>query len=191
MGGSLKILKCLFLVLLIFVTNSCKEESLDSTLIFIGDSQVHNWDVEKSFPNRFTKNYGINGAGINDFSGIHITEGEVVVEIGTNDIKAGMTQSEIEDYVVLYEGIISSISSNQIFVISVLPTAYVDRNKSIVLFNQKAKEGLKSHKNIKFIHCYDRFVNDSGTLRDDLSRDGLHINDYGYMILSDKIKMVL
>ena len=61
------IIKLLNLVLCYCLFTSCSKNDMDDTpLCFVGDSHIANWDVEYSFPNRITKNYGVDGRSIRD-----------------------------------------------------------------------------------------------------------------------------
>lgn len=163
------------------------DDEADRKLVFMGDSMVANWDVEACFPNRITENMGVDGIGIAQLG--HTTaEGQtVVVLIGTNDLHGGMTEARLSDYCEQYINTVAGLGGSPTLVISVLPTHDKAKNETIVKFNRKVKSLMNSNMKIVYVDCYDIFCND-GALREELSRDGLHLNDYGYMILSDCVK---
>jgi len=187
----MKFIKSILLLFCLVSLFDCTNETPEQSLVFVGDSQVHNWDVESSFPNRVTKNLGVNGASVYDFRYYNTHDAEVVVELGSNDLKAGMTYPEIDDYCKDYVKVVSGFSQSKIVVLSVLPTSDIERNQSIMLFNKSAEEKFKLYSNVVYVDCYGSFVDKEGLLRNDLSRDGLHINDYGYILLSDMVKKSL
>ena len=59
-----------------------------NTIYFVGDSEIANWGVEASFPNRITRNLGHDGMRLRElcFMSIEDENGIVVIEIGINDI---------------------------------------------------------------------------------------------------------
>ena len=58
-------------------------------------------------------------------------------------------------------------------------------------FNAKMKIRLKQYDNIVFVNCYKEFLNNKGLIKEGLTRDGIHLNDYGYMLLTDNLKIFL
>ena len=115
-------------------------------------------------------------------------EGQTIVAlIGTNDLHGGMTEARLSDYCEQYIKKLTELRGFPTLVISVLPTNDKAKNETIVKFNQKVKSLMSNKTEIIYIDCYEAFCKD-GVIREELSRDGLHLNDYGYMILSDKVK---
>ena len=153
----------------------------------MGDSMVANWDVEACFPNRITENMGVDGIGIAQLGSTHMEGQTVVALIGTNDLHGGMTEVQLTEYCEQYIQTVAGLGGMPTLVISVLPTSNKAKNETIVRFNRKVKSLMNSNMKIVYVDCYDIFCND-GALREELSRDGLHLNDYGYMILSDRVK---
>ena len=183
-------MKYFFLFLFPFFLFSCsKDEVEDCNLLFIGDSMIANWDVERYFPSRLSENKGRDGIGIDDLVDITVFRQEsiVVLLIGTNDIRPTMSEKDVAKYTEKYINAIIGIVCNKLYLISVLPTDNSEKNKRIKAFNDLIKEDVSNHKNIIYIDCYEDFVRD-GLLREDLSRDGTHLNDFGYLLLADKVK---
>lgn len=172
----------------VFLLCACNgDDEADRKMYFMGDSMVANWDVEACFPHRLTENMGMDGIGIAQL-GHTPTEGQIaVVLVGTNDLHGGMTEGQLSEYCEQYTKTIAGLGGAPTLVISVLPTSNNAKNETIVQFNQKVKSLLNRNPKITYIDCYETFCKD-GVLREELSRDGLHLNDYGYMILSDCVK---
>lgn len=181
-------MRTLFVILSLFALFACSDD-LDVRLCFVGDSIVANWDVEQSFPNRITENRGIDGIGISELEQMSIVcDGEeLVVLIGTNDIRATMSEKEVAMYVDDYLKTVFDLGGKRVFLLSVLPTSDLDKNRRIEQFNEQVAAKILGNSKYIFVNCYDTFLQD-GVLRDDLSRDGTHLNDYGYVLLSDKLK---
>lgn len=183
-------MRALFVLLSLFSLFACSEnDDMDVRLCFVGDSMVANWDVERSFPNRITENRGRDGIGISELSELSsIGDGkDVVVLIGTNDIGATMSEQEVAIYVDGYLKAVADLGGKRVFLLSVLPTADLDKNRRIECFNEQVAAKVSVSSKFVYINCYETFLQDE-VLREDLSRDGTHLNDYGYVLLSDKLK---
>ena len=50
---------------------------------------------------------------------------------------------------------------------------------------------LKQYMNVTFIDCHNAFLDEDGGIKEDLFRDGLHLNDYGYILLGNHVKPFL
>lgn len=165
----------------------------DDTIYFVGDSQIANWDTEYSFPNRITVNLGKDGAKIDYLSLLDIINIEtiIIIEIGTNDIQIGWTCEQLEQYVERFCNQVNSISGKEKYIIEVLPTSNKEKNQIIKMFNQKIKQIFNMRfPKIVVIEAYDIFE-ENGKIKEFLTRDGLHLNDYGYRILTDKVETKL
>ena len=183
----------LLFFLISFLLFSCDGDTYgDATLYFIGDSQVANWDVEASFPNRITKNLGKNGAKIGYLKSVKIYDNDatVIIELGTNDLGEYYDADASDKYFTEYSKAIESIVGKRILLIEVLPTDDIDKNRNIVMFNALLEKKYKGNDKIKVVKVYDTMSRD-GLIREDLTREGLHLNDYGYRILTDKIQKAL
>lgn len=180
----MKLLLQLILYCCLFTACS-KEEADDAPLYFIGDSHIANWDVESSFPNRITKNYGIDGRGIQDLENFRVEENNaiVIIEIGTNDISS-VTSTE---YYETYEKIINNIGGQRVLLLEVLPTNNKVKNAYIETFNKEIRERIQKYPKVEIVECYEALQRE-GIIRIDLTREGLHLNDYGYRILTDIIR---
>lgn len=183
---------CLYILSILILLCSCSKND-EQVLYFVGDSMIANWDVEVAFPSRITKNLGVDGWHVEDLRNINISDmsAEVVVLVGTNDLHGHMADDDFVAYCDSYEKEICRIGGGRIFVISVLPTFNKDKNNIIDKFNRELCQRLKRYMNITFIDCHEAFVDEDSFIKEDLSRDGLHLNDYGYILLGDLIKPFL
>lgn len=162
---------------------------MDTPLCFIGDSMVANWDVERYFPNRMVENKGKDGIGIADLDAISFTESmtNVVVLIGTNDLNTPMTNEELNSYATQYITSVCQLKANRFVLVSILPTANVLKNQRIEYINKRICIDVSGLTAVEFVDCYDNFLRD-GKIKEELTRDGTHLNDYGYTLLTDLIK---
>ncbi|MDE5986419.1 MAG: hypothetical protein K2H16_03955 [Prevotella sp.] len=184
--------KSLYVLYIVILLCSCSKDD-EHVLYFLGDSMIANWDVEVTFPNRITKNLGVDGLHAEGLRNVNISDisSEVVVLVGTNDLHGHMSDEELAVYCDSYEKEICRIGGGRIFVISVLPSSDKDKNSIIEKFNKEMCQRLKQYMNVSFIDCYDAFSDEDGGIKEDLFRDGLHLNDYGYMLLGDQVKPFL
>lgn len=90
---------CLFIGGLI----SCHIEN-DNKTIFIGDSLIRNWDIERWFPYLNWENHGIDGLRPEDCLSLNISENEatIVLLVGTNNINNNIPTDYIEEFSNLY-----------------------------------------------------------------------------------------
>lgn len=177
------------LLLSIFLLCSCEKNSDDIKLSFIGDSSIAYWDVEASFPNYITKNYAVPGVHIDYLKGHVASSNEIlVIGIGGNDWT--LVNNESQSYYINYEKTISEIKAKKIYLLQILPTSNLTRNAVIEKMNDSIAVRMKKYSHIKIINCYHYFEKD-GVLKEDLTRDGLHLNDYGYNKLANIVKKEL
>ena len=184
--------KILLFWAILFVFCSCTKDD-EQVLYFLGDSMIANWDVEAAFPNRITKNLGVDGLHVEGLRNANISDmsAEVVVLVGTNDLHGHMSDDELTSYSDIYEKEICQIGGGRIFVISVLPTSDKDKNRIIEKFNREMCQRLKQYMHVTFIDCHNAFLDEDGGIKEDLFRDGLHLNDYGYILLGNHVKPFL
>lgn len=183
----IKIKNFLLMCLLPIFVCSC-ENDLDKAYYFIGDSIIARWPLDETLPSQLVHNYGKSGAGIdylNDFSGQFFNK-DVVVMIGTNDIRM-LNNEVIDSYADTYMQTISSLTDKKIYLFSILPRQFnndnADINEKISLLNSKIKGLLSNYPKVVYIDVYDEFI-DGEHINYQYYSDGLHLNTYGYEILS-------
>jgi lysophospholipase L1-like esterase len=55
-------------------------------------------------------------------------------------------------------------------------------------FNTLLGNWATTNNQITFVDSYQQFLNENGVISYDLTRDGIHLNDYGYIILTNQVK---
>lgn len=117
------------------------------------------------------------------------------IMLGVNDIKVKVPwEVAYQNFYNLIYTIKSFSPKTEIFIISVLPTNYLNfniydiDNSEIVKLNQSLKN-MSSKYNLNFINCHDDFLNENGDLDENLTYDGLHLNQIGYTKLAFWIKL--
>lgn len=182
------------LFLCIFMLPSCEEVEND-TYIFIGDSIIARWPLDETFPSRLVYNYGKSGAGISYIaeSGNQFNGNSVVVMIGTND-NYYFSSDDVDSYIKIYLDAIENLTDKRIYLFSVLPREFsndIDEiNERIEIFNKKIKEKVVDYHHITYIDVFNDFM-DGKHINYQYYSDGLHLNIYGYEILSSKLMQVV
>lgn len=181
------------ILLLFLIICGCNKDGIDDkTIYFVGDSQIANWDVEFYFPNKITKNLGKDGAILNYLNSVKIPkkDAELVVEIGTNDIREDWDDIQIREYVDRFSEIIKAFPCNTIYVLEVFPTSNIYKNRVIESFNSELKKVFSKENRVMLVEVYDA-LEDNGVIKVSLTRDGLHLNDYGYRIVTNEIQKMI
>jgi len=191
------------IITLIFISFSgCSSKFEENKYVFIGDSIVAGWDLEYNFPYLDVVNLGKNGATISDSdyisSCLDMKQTVVISLIGTNDIATykGITLSEdsLNEIVSLYRLHIINSSAINFIVISILPrsgTNAVRMNVQIKKLNEKLKNMTKEIPNVVFLDVFNYFIGPDGFLDINYTVDGIHLNIYGYELLSAKLSTIL
>ena len=190
-----KLLKFLLLLLIIMVVNACGKADNETAVVFIGDSLIARWDVERSFPANKISNVGLVGSGvewIEENRGL-FSDLYVVVLTGTNDLKK-LDNRNLKSYADRYVEAMLGLNAKRLIVVSIIPrnneSGAHDINQLISELNQMIADGLKEERAVFYCDVYADFLK-NGTLNMNLSYDGIHLNEYGYEILTKKIKSLL
>lgn len=184
--------KILGIILLTILFSGCQDDlANDNAFYFVGDSLIARWPLGETFPSYLTYNLGKSGAGINYIQELRFrfVGNDIVVLIGTNDNNY-LTSENIDEYLYTYLNSINELTDRTIYLFSVLPREFKTDDKyindKISSFNDKVKASLKAYPNIIYIDVYNDFM-DGNHINYQYYSDGLHLNTYGYDILSDKL----
>jgi lysophospholipase L1-like esterase len=166
---------------------------IQSGVLFAGDSLTEGGDWARFFPNIKTANHGI---GWDTSDGL-LMRAEVISEnrpdkifilIGTNDLAYNRTPAQIADTVrMLVTSLHGSESQARIYLQSVLPREAAAGAK-IAGINAAYKAIADDLGRVTFIDLTPAFAAPDGTLRADLTYDGLHLNQAGYEVWVSEIK---
>jgi len=116
------------------------------------------------------------------------------IMLGVNDIKVKAPWEVVyQNFYNLIYTFKSLSPKTKIFIISVLPTNYLNFNKydidnSEIINLNKSLKNMSNKYNLNFINCYEDFLNQNGDLDENLTYDGLHLNQKGYTKLASWIK---
>lgn len=187
------------------VTKTVEKKVIDDNYVFVGDSITWMYDLDKYFPEQPVINSGVNG----DFTyGIlgdmknriyQYNPSKVFLLIGTNDIYKDKTVEEISENV---EEIVKKIKENrpycQIYIESIYPIndsddEKIDKESVNIRTNDYIKKINKEYKRIAkeqkatYINLYDKLIDEEGNLKLEYTKEGLHLTDKGYEVVTEEL----
>lgn len=187
------------------VTKTVEEKVVDDNYLFLGDSITDFYDLDKYYEDLPVVNSGINGNRTTDILNdmkdrvYRYNPSKVFLLIGTNDIIDGKGNDEIIDNI---KKIIELIKKNrpyaEIYLESIYPVNKTDNDKislsmvssrdndQIIEINKKLKKYC-DEKKITYIDLYSKLVDDEGNLKLDYTKEGLHLSDDGYKVVTEEI----
>lgn len=197
--------RCTYISILTLIFTSfsgCSSKSEDNRYIFIGDSIVAGWDIEYYFPYLDVENLGTDGAKVSDldfnFWSSDLKQTTLISLIGTNDIAAlkGFTLSTftLSEIVSSYRTTILKSNAINFIVISILPRNGTNAsliNQQIIKVNEELKNMTKDIPHAIFLDVFNNFTGSDGQLDMNYSVDGVHLNVFGYELLSAKLSAIL
>jgi lysophospholipase L1-like esterase len=188
------------------VTKIVTKKVVDNNYLFLGDSITHRYDLNKYFSTLPVINSGVEANQtidiLNDMSSriYQYNPSKIFIMIGTNDIGTEKSENDIVNNI---ENIIKKIKLNrkyaEIYLESIYPINDTDDNKinhSIVepRTNDKIKEinnKLKKYcslNKVTYIDMYDKLIDKDGNLKLEYTKEGLHMSDEGYKVITAVIK---
>ena len=182
-------------VLCFILLTACSNNVENRHFVVIGDSIVARWIVEMYFPDFVIENKGKGAAHIDyldEFS--HKCDGEnVVVLIGTNDLTR-INYEKLDVYTERYVNALKELNASKLYVFSVFPRS-IDSdaehvNDIICEFNTSVKTSLSEMENVFYIDVFDMLCYE-GKLNPQYSFDGVHLNSFGYDLISFELRRVL
>ena len=176
-------------------------------IIFLGNSitaEGKAWSVR--LDNSIIRNRGIGG---DTTDGILARSGEIIdsnptavfLLIGINDLYNNTIESPSINYIAnniinIAKGIKTNSTKTKVFIQTLLPISIKKSPKHYKLYNQNIKTINKiiienqQNKSYTVIDLYSLFVDNKGQLKNDLTYDGLHLNEQGYEVWSNFIKPI-
>ena len=172
-------------------------------VLFAGDSITEQYDLTKyyEYNNRTLINSGVGG-----YKTTHLIDkfyntieqykpDKVFILIGTNDFLLDRTNDEITDYTKTLINKTKNLSPDiKIYVETIYPINEIIKgknekrnNKDIRKINAKVKKYCEEN-NITYIDMYSVLEDKEGNLKEEYTKDGLHLNDKGYEIVTKILK---
>ncbi len=189
------ITKIVIAIAMAVVSVGCGDTPEDPVINFVGDSIIARWDINQSFPSYCVYNDGIGGSGIDLIESYEsrFIGRDVVVMTGTNN-NSQFKATQYKEYAERYVSSILQLTDGKIFLFSVLPREFPgdkeDINRDIARFNAYVKERVKSIDRVYYIDAFPDFSKGEG-INHMYYSDGLHPNDTGYEILTQKLLKAL
>jgi lysophospholipase L1-like esterase len=179
-------------------------------IVLIGDCLIENLDIDKHFNGVSIYNNGISGDTTELListlykRAIKYKPSKLFISIGSNDI--GFENTSVKD---IYRNIITIVEEvkrrskdTEIHIVSVIPVnpanmdiinrEYVDArdNNEIGMLNYYLKNYVRKNK-LKFVNITKYLQNDFEQLDLSYTKDGFHLNDVGYGVVSEQIKIYI
>ena len=160
-------------------------------IIFFGNSITEGFDLTRYFPELKPVNRGIGGDHTDGLlerfqtSVYQLQPSKLFILIGINDIGAGDSgEAILKNYAALLDTIKKFLPDTVVYIQSILPTTIAWPNcpkDKIVRLNQEIRQCAKNQ-GFHWIDLYSSFVKEDGYLLNDLTYDGLHLNENGYTL---------
>lgn len=169
-------------------------------VLFLGSSSIRGWDLEKFFPGMETMNRGYGGSYISDsiFYADQILipykPRAVVFYAGDNDLAAGKNPDQVfSDYKKLASIIENSLPGTDFIFIGIKPSiARIHMTDSLRLVNKSVQEYCRNNPGFLYLDIDAPMLGEDGQPNPELFKDdGLHMNETGYTIWSDLLKLIL
>lgn len=194
------------------VINKSKLENIkeqDENIVFFGDSITEGYNVKEFYDEFRVVNSGISGNTTEDLINridrdlYNYNPSTVIIQIGTNDIRASIKDEDIiKNLKTIIKGIRKNRKNASILIESIYPiNREMDEeywkdvnpdynNKHITKLNKEIKELCKKE-HIKYIDIYSKLLDDNKNLKEVYSKEGLHLTDLGYYKVTKIIKEYL
>lgn len=173
-------------------------------IVFLGNSLTQGGKWDEYFPVQQPANRGIAGdntLGILDrlHEIIEAKPSKLFILTGINDVSLGRSNEKIMTGIkaVVYQ-VEAGSPSTQIFIQSLLPINNDDNRYKRMLGKEKQIESLNKdlekfckEENIVFINLYPSFLVSKRKLDSKYTVDGIHLNEDGYAIWTEKIRTII
>jgi lysophospholipase L1-like esterase len=170
-------------------------------VLFLGDSLTQKWDQsmwEQNFAPRYALNAGVNGDRTENLLW-RIEHGNLagqrpnvlVLLIGTNDIGRNRSANIIAEGVrEILLALRSQAPEARILLLGVLPRSESpgsERRRQVAAVNQLIR-ACADREHVFYADVGDALLSRAGRLSRDVSPDGVHLSERGYMLLTDRLK---
>lgn len=184
-------------------------ESLEgnyTNYLFLGDSITDLYNLDEYYEGLPVVNSGISGNTTEDILDdmknrvYDYNPSKVFLLIGINDLGSGDSASDVFDNI---KKIIAAIENRKpkvsIYIESVFPInkniddekmISVESNDDVIELNTLIKEYCDKN-NYVYINIYDSLTDDDGNFSEEYTDDGLHPNNNGYKVITEKLKKYL
>jgi lysophospholipase L1-like esterase len=174
--------------------------ALQGRTVLLGDSITSMFPTERLLGKYGVVNRGIGGdtIGLIHHRGVYerlettvynLDPVRIILMIGTNDLlysKGTLLETKQKQYEHLVWKIRHDKPDVELFCVSVLPArgGHAPKNPDIVAFNRAMAEAVPKY-GARWIEVHDVFADPTGQLREDMTRDGVHLNSRAYERLTE------
>lgn len=176
-------------------TNTLQKLNIDCDICFFGHSQIVPIDFQSYYPEKKFVTLGywgdkVDGMILRVEQVKCVRPEKVFLMCGRNDIWDADDEF-LEKYEVLIDSLSCISPSLKLYVINILPecngeVGRISMNERIILRNKRIEE-FCSRKNVTLIDLYPIMADVNGNLKQEVSLDGLHMNNKGYEILRHEL----
>ena len=182
-----------------------EKEIVPDNYLFLGDSITEYYDLGKYFIDLPVVNSGISGDTTDDILSnmkervYDYNPSKIFLLIGTNDLEIDKSVDEIvDDIKEIVKGIKDNRPEAEMYIESVYPVNsdinedLVDKreNEDIIAINEELEE-YAEEENLTYIDIYNLLVTEDGVLNTEYTKDGLHLNDKGYDVVTKTLEKYL
>lgn len=177
-------------------------------LVFLGDSITEWFPIDRLLsPRQPYANRGIaasNSQHLLDHLPVHLFGGSimaVVLLIGTNDIGYDLPlETTLANVGEIAEQIAQDYPLATLYLLEILPvnqaphyhqTVANRTNQAIQTLNRAYADLADHYPHVQLVPTYDQFLDSSGQLADQLTKDGLHLSEPGYEKLAAIVKKII
>ena len=187
-----------------------EKKVVSENIVFLGDSITEGYDLEKFYGNTFfIVNSGQSGNKtidiLNDMENrvYRYNPSKIIILIGTNDLESKI---EINEIVANIKEIVKKIRKNRsnakIYIESIYPINNTDidkidhdmvgvkSNEDIKKINNKLQKYCEKS-NLTYIDIFSQLLDEDGNLNEIYTKDGLHLSDEGYKVVTENLKMYI
>ena len=182
-------------------------EGIKEGIIFMGDSITEEWGriMPEFFSNKQYINRGIGGQTTPQMlirfrqDVIDLNPEAVVILAGTNDIAGNTGPSSVKMIIdnLMSMAEIASKQNIQVFMSSILPVFRYPWNKSIIEPFKKIAEinnfmkDFSNREKLVYVDYHSHMVDSRPGLKLELTTDEVHLNQAGYIVMSEIVKRVI
>jgi lysophospholipase L1-like esterase len=185
---------------------SNKEQKWAKQIVLLGDSLTEGFNIKKFFPDLPVVNRGIVSDhtvwGGTKYEGMGVlyritplllapNPSHIFLLIGTNDVGGSLDVCE-KNYREILKMLKENFPEAKVVIQTLPPTRgrYARLNDAIREFNERLKNLAKEFK-LDLIDLHSLFVDENGELKENFTRDGLHLTEPAYEIWKTEIEKVL
>ncbi|MCX7000562.1 MAG: GDSL-type esterase/lipase family protein [Candidatus Sumerlaeota bacterium] len=186
--------------------NASLKDSKWKNIVLLGDSLTEGFDAQKYLPGRHFVNRGIVSDHVGtgergilrrlDSSVFDCNPSHVFFMIGVNDLGDDITTGSIRRIAACYREVCATIIKKapdvKLYILSCLPTAkkYARLNPPIMNLNSHIKE-IAGEMHLTYIDLHSLMKDERGELRQEYTREGLHLTPAAYLVWARAIEPFL